>query len=243
MAKKIDVCRVEHYRKIKDLEVHPDNPRTISRDRLNDLKDSIIKKGFYEPILIWNEKVISGNHRLIAVRELIKEGWKIGEDNSLPVVIEECSEDMAKQILFETNNRYAEWIDEKVREALNAADKADLAGFGFSSAELDIWIDKAEGEARSTMETIYSDLDEDDDSDWLDLPDEKVAPEAKVTDKVTSREYEQQKALVLPQSTYNKFIQLLLNVAKQAESSWKEGDDIAIVIDLLCDYLDDEPVE
>ena len=179
--KEIESCSVREYRNVSELNLHPDNPREISRERLNDLKESIIKKGFYEPILIWGENnyVLSGNHRLVAIRELIAEGWKINGGslspvNQLPVVECDCDEATAIAILFETNNRYANWIEEKVREALNAADSSELKGYGFSSAELDIWIAKAEDEARDTMSAIY-----DDDSSEYDLPDERPAPDAK----------------------------------------------------------------
>ena len=236
--KEIESCSVREYRNVSELNLHPDNPREISRERLNDLKESIIKKGFYEPILIWGENnyVLSGNHRLVAIRELIAEGWKINGGslspvNQLPVVECDCDEATAIAILFETNNRYANWIEEKVREALNAADSSELKGYGFSSAELDIWIAKAEDEARDTMSAIY-----DDDSSEYDLPDERPAPDAKPREKLSSSEYAEQKALVLPQLIYNKLLRLLTLFAAQNDLKIKEGDVIAM-LDAFCDSM------
>lgn len=89
-SNKIELCKVKTYAKISDLKVHPHNPRTISSDRLEQLKNSILKKGFYEPILVWKKGgvVLSGNHRLQAARELIEEGYEfISHDGQKDVLL------------------------------------------------------------------------------------------------------------------------------------------------------------
>ena len=160
--KVIQTCKVKDYLDIDKIELHPNNPRTINVSRMQDLKASIIEKGFYEPILIWKSEgyVLSGNHRLKAVRELIKEGWTIGTGanaGKLPVVMVDEDEGVATQILFETNNRYAEWIDEKVRQALVEADDEARKGFGFTDAELDLFLSRAIDSANETLSALEDD--------------------------------------------------------------------------------------
>lgn len=155
-SKKIALCAVKTYISIDKIELHPENPRTISVDRMRDLKRSIIEKGFYEPILVWKQTnyVLSGNHRLKAVRELMREGWEFGSGTTsgkLPVVMIDESDDIAKQILFETNNRYAEWIDEKVREALNDVE-GSLKGYGFTEQEIDRYLNDVSREAQESID-------------------------------------------------------------------------------------------
>ena len=87
------------------------------------MKNSIIEKGFYEPILVWTKDniVLSGNHRVKASRQLLKEGYTFATqvgDNYLPVVYEDCDEATAFSILIETNNHYAHWIEDKLKAAL-----------------------------------------------------------------------------------------------------------------------------
>lgn len=163
--KVIHTCRVKDYLAVDKIELHPDNPRTINPGRMRDLKASIIAKGFYEPILVWKSGgyVLSGNHRLKAIRELMSEGWKIGEGantGKLPVVMIDEAEDVATQILFETNNRYAEWIDDRVRQALADADDETRKGFGFTDAEVDLYLRDAIDSANETLAELESSMDD-----------------------------------------------------------------------------------
>ena len=156
--------KVKSYVGIESLKFHPDNPRTIRSDRLNALKESIVEKGFYQPIIIdkANSYILSGNHRVKAVKELIREGY-ILPDNLMPVVIEDCDESTANQILFESNNSYAEWIDDKVREALSGVQDELLSGYGFTDLELKILIDRASEEANESLHASITNDSEDDD--------------------------------------------------------------------------------
>ena len=168
--KVIQTCKVKDYLLIDKIELHPENPRTISSDRMKDLKASIVEKGFYEPILVWKTTnyVLSGNHRLKAVRELIREGWKFGSGSTLgklPVVLVDENNEVARQILFETNNRYAEWIDEKVREALTEANSESIKGFGFTDSEVDLYLSRAIKSANDALEQSRDDLKFDEDED------------------------------------------------------------------------------
>lgn len=160
MSKKsVTLCTVHTYLKVEDLLPYPNNPRTISRDRLDLMKRSIVEKGFYEPILVHkrDKTVLAGNHRLQAVKELMAEGYAftnhLGETDVLPVVEEDVSDEVALGILLETNNHYAEWVDELLQRTLAEAKEAGLSmdAFGFTQAQLDGFIFKAIEESKTTV--------------------------------------------------------------------------------------------
>lgn len=151
MSNQIELCAVKQYVKVEKLKIHPNNPRTITDERLQQLKQSIIKKGFYEPILVWKKGaiILSGNHRYMAVQQLIKEGWEFtgpnGEKNVLPVVIEDMPYKKAEAILYEANNHYSSWVEDKLKKALQEAVEAgsDAKDFGFDDKELKRMLDTA----------------------------------------------------------------------------------------------------
>lgn len=162
----VELCAVKEYLQISKIKLHPNNPRTITRERLDSLKKSILKKGFYQPILIWKRGniVLSGNHRFIAVNELIEEGYKFShpshKGNVLPVVIEDVSPEVADAILFETNNSYASWVEDRLLEALEGVDEVALEDFGFSPEQLDAMIKKASLEVQGEIEKAKKEVDD-----------------------------------------------------------------------------------
>lgn len=159
MGKKIELCGVKNYIAVEDLQFYPNNPRKISEVRLEQMKKSIVQKGFYEPILVWSKDniILAGNHRTKAVLELIAEGYEFDSPDGkkkgvLPVVIEDVSDEVAEEILFETNNHYAEWVEDKLQAALTEAQQAgrNIEGFGFTAEEVDLLVIKAIEEAKTT---------------------------------------------------------------------------------------------
>jgi len=168
----IETCVVKNYIDIGELRYHPRNSelRKISDDRFMDLKKSILDKGFYEPILIWKKNIIlAGNHRVRAIKQLIKEGHTVDSpdgENRLPVVYEDCSEETALAILFESNNHYAEWIDDKLKEALKESDRLDLKSYGFANHEIDSMV----REASARVDPVDIDWDEEAKPDILFIP-------------------------------------------------------------------------
>jgi ParB-like chromosome segregation protein Spo0J len=155
---KISVCAVETYVDIASLQFHPDNPRGIDNARMSDLKQSIVNKGFYEPVLIDKAgRILSGNHRIKALRELTREGHKL-DANLVPVVVVDCDDDTARQILFESNNSYAHWIDDQVKSALKSIDSDLLAGYGFTESELQRYIGKVTAEVDAFISDVGVDV-------------------------------------------------------------------------------------
>lgn len=169
MSATIEICKVKNYIAVDDLKFYPQNPRTIKPERLAELKRSIRSKGFYQPILVWKKNgiVLAGNHRLLAAKELINEGFTFKTQdgkhkNVLPVVIEDVSEEVAKAILFESNNTYAEWIEDKLRQALEDAESSgfDLSAFGFTQEYVDSILKGAEKDAEALLKDSNNELDE-----------------------------------------------------------------------------------
>ena len=156
----IQVCQVQDYAKVSKLKIHPENPREITPERLASLKRSILKKGFYQPILVWNRGnvVLAGNHRLIAARELIAEGYTFvtadGQTNVLPIVLEDCDKAQARSILFESNNTYAEWIEDKLKAALREVDETTVEDWGFSPQDVDTVLKEAVTEGEAALEEM-----------------------------------------------------------------------------------------
>ncbi len=59
-------------RKIKDLQPYPGNPRKITKDAMEKLKQRIVKRGFHDILKIDTDGVIlSGNQRREALLQLV----------------------------------------------------------------------------------------------------------------------------------------------------------------------------
>jgi DNA modification methylase len=183
----ISVCSVRHYMPIDKMKTHPNNPRTITIERKNQLRESILSKGIYQPFLVWkrNGFTLAGNHRLEICRELIAEGYvfrnKKGEENVLPIVLEDCTDEQAQAILFETNNTYATWVEDKLREALEAAEPSQISDWGFTTEQVDQIVASAIKEAESIQadEVEVTKVAPCDDED---IPKVKAEPTAKPGD-------------------------------------------------------------
>lgn len=209
MSNQIKTCKVAIYADVTKLKFHPDNPRTIKEDRLAALKESIIQRGFYQPILVWkkNSIVLAGNHRLMAVQELIKEGWEFitpdGKLNHLPVVIEDVSKDEAMAILLETNNTYAEWVEDKLSAALKDMEERghSILSVGFTQAEVDGLLTKAIKEADDILGKHGS------------LPAGEPPAPPKLSDEQKAEENMGFEALMLPTDSYKALKHLLETIS------------------------------
>lgn len=87
------------------------NPRTISPERLESLKESVRSLGLFKPLLVWRDSagepiVIGGNQRLRALREIRSEGGEVG---AVPVVEFDGDEPTARTIALRDNAQDGEW--------------------------------------------------------------------------------------------------------------------------------------
>lgn len=113
----------------------PDNPRTITESRLEQLKHALIAGREMlraRPLLCLRDgTVIAGNMRLRAAREL---GW-----DTIPVIEVDLSPDEARVWALRDNNAYGEWDEPALAEILaELADRGlDVALAGFADRDLD----------------------------------------------------------------------------------------------------------
>jgi len=221
--KKIKVCKVKNYLPLDELKLHPNNPRAIRPERLLDLKASILKNGIYQPFLVWEKEniILAGNHRYLAIQELMAEGREF--DNDMPVVMEACTEEQAQAILFQSNNTYADWVEEKLRSALLEAEEAgrNVKEFGFTSEFVDSLLNAAIKEAEVL-------IDEDPDIDDI-LGDDK-APKSSVKED----DFE---TLILPAEAHRRLVELLTEISKVEISGWEEGESFEDAVNYLCDHF------
>lgn len=249
MSSQIEVCNVSSYLSVDKIKFHPSNPRRIRPDRLELLKDSIVEKGFYEPILVWKKGniVLSGNHRLLAAQELIRDGYEFHthdgkKKNHLPVVIEDVSEEAAQAILFETNNSYAEWIEDKLRDAIISLEESGMSPlkYGFEQGE----IDKMLASAMKDADKVIDDMD--------DLTDDDIA-EPNITKKQNTKSNDDDVfdvdpnsgsieycTLTIPKSVFPRFMKILDTAAKCEDEDWQPGDTYEHAFIQLMDAIEEK---
>lgn len=225
--KTITVCQAADYLPIDELVIHEDNPRTISRERLDDLKRSIVEKGVYKPFLVWRKGnvVLSGNQRKRAVEELIDDGYVFrtasGLANTFPCVIEDVEDEVAESILFDDNNHYGNWVEEKLQVAVAQAQEAgkDLGKWGFTKQAVDDLLkDALKGAADATSKT--STVGEH----------ERTTGDGKPKDE-DGESTEKQEALILPKSLYLKLADIFQDMAYQLNPEWRDGDSLVPAIE------------
>jgi len=117
------------------LQVWSENPRRITRERLEDLKLALTA----DPEMLWAKPllalpdgtVIWGNMRLLAARDL---GW-----TTIPVLRVDLDRERARVWALRDNRAYGEWDEPALAELLAelAAEGIDLALTGFSGKDLD----------------------------------------------------------------------------------------------------------
>lgn len=237
MEKLVQVCKVATYLPISSLVSHPRNIelRSITRERLDDLKTSIVNKGFYEPVLVWrkNNWILSGNHRVKAAVELIKDGYAFfgGPDGSapfLPVVYTECDEATANAILFETNNQYADWVQDKLEVALQEAERAgaSLKSYGFTQEQVDKMVKASLKEAEEVLdrtERIIEPVDSD-----------------RLAKAVGEPEY---MTLSFEKEVGEQFLGILEKTAKKINEDWSSGDSYTEALQIVCQTLHEALVD
>jgi DNA modification methylase len=129
------------YRRIEELKLAPDNPRTHSRRQIRQIARSIEAFGFNVPVLIdGNLKVIAGHGRVLACREL-------GVDEIPTILLEHLSEAQARAFRI-ADNRLTEnsvWDERLLAQQLLELSELDLdfslETTGFEMGEIDLRIE------------------------------------------------------------------------------------------------------
>lgn len=125
-------------RSVKSLKAWKNNPRKITKEAFDKLKDRIKQRGFHDVIKIDKDgTVLSGNQRKKALTELgIKEVTVLIPNRKLTL-------DERNKIALESNTNDGEWDF----EGLKSFDMDTLTDIGFDKNELqDIWSENLEAE-------------------------------------------------------------------------------------------------
>lgn len=158
------------YRKVVDLSLLPNNPRTISKQEFSRLLDSIKINGFWEhrPLAVEEQDgklvVLAGNQRLKAAR-------KLGIEQVPTVLYSDLSDDERVDIIARDNINNGEW-DFNVLQVDPAFEGVDFEFMG-----LDIPQEKnAKRKEDKADEDDLVDSDEaDDEDDDIELPSENFS--------------------------------------------------------------------
>lgn len=209
-SKKIRVCEGPAYLPLQYLKQHPDNPREISRDDLDDLKASIIAKGLYRPFLVWSKgnAVLSGNKRFEALCELKREGFEVPQ---VPIVYYSNPDPiMAKKILVESNTHKGTWVDEMLDRIIKEGEEAGAkaSDFGMSQAEVDKLVVESTKEAEEAVD------DRDLDKAYREPGD------------TPPKERERDQPLILTADLHKQYMEVLEGIATAMNEDWREGDSI-----------------
>lgn len=229
--KQIETCQVQDYLPVNKLKLHDMNPRMITADRMRDLKLSIVHKGFYEPILVTKKKVVlSGNHRVLAARQLIEEGFifkSMAGDNMLPVVIEDVSDEVAEAIIFDTNNSYADWVEEKLQAALLEAQAAgkNLREFGFTDDAIQDLLKTSLKECETMAEREGKDYD-------------TTKAEPKEDDRAPVPESDALEAWLLPVELHGRLIDVFMKMDKAFNPHRGPNDSVYPTVEKFCDVFE-----
>jgi len=117
-------------RKVKDLKLFEGNPRTISKEAAEQLLKSLKKFNLVEiPAIDQNNRVIAGNMRIVALKNLGKEE----EEIDVRVPSRPLSEEEAREYLLRSNKNTGDWA----WGLLKAFDENMLKDVGFTESELD----------------------------------------------------------------------------------------------------------
>lgn len=142
------------YVEIGKIKPFDKNPRTHTKEQIQQIATSMMKFGWVNPILVdENYEIIAGHGRLLA-------GQEIGYDK-VPVAKLEHLTANEKLALLVADNRIAEnagWDDDKLHEVLEQLndEKFDLSVLGFSNKELEQF--RADFESEQELSESADDL-------------------------------------------------------------------------------------
>lgn len=112
-------CEAKTYIELKDLHHFQGDLKSIKKEDLFNLKQSLIKDGFPMALHVWTDKkgkhqLIDGHHRRYALLELESEGWFIPP---LPcVIVKADSKKEAAKIVMISNSHYSKLSQESISD-------------------------------------------------------------------------------------------------------------------------------
>lgn len=115
------------------------NPRKISREMLQSLKNNIKEFGLVDPVIVNKDMTIIGGHQRF--KACIELGFE-----EIPCVVLDLPKSKEKALNLALNKVTGEWERNKLERLLKEIDDIDLSFTGFSAEELNKWIKDLEPE-------------------------------------------------------------------------------------------------
>lgn len=136
---------------IDELKFADYNPRNITEKQFEDLKTSIEKFGFIQPVIVNSNperlNTIVGGHQRVRVAK--KMGYK-----EVPIVYKSLSLEEEKELNIRLNKNVGNWDWEKLG---NEFDMEDLLSWGFSEGEMGLG--KSDGKEEIDTDNLSNSLD------------------------------------------------------------------------------------
>lgn len=132
---------------VKDLVPYADNPRQISKEQFEQLKRSIQKFDYVEPVVIQPDNTIIAGH--MRVRAMMEMGWE-STTISVRVPSRKLSEEEMREYLIRSNKNTGDW---DLDHLANNFELSDLVEWGFTADDLDISLEPEDIEEKEEPKT------------------------------------------------------------------------------------------
>ena len=163
------------------------NPRQITDDEMEKLKNSIKEFGYIAPIIVnkHNNHIVGGNQRYEALKSL-------GYTDVDVIFIDEPDLNHEKALNIALNKISGEWDNEKLTQIFKdmKVEGFDLELSGFEDFELDFYLDNEDEDFFNPFDDGESDLDYEDETpeDYMDVEGERKNEQYVINISFTTRE-------------------------------------------------------
>ena len=163
------------------------NPRQITDDEMEKLKNSINEFGYISPIIVnkHNNHIVGGNQRYEALKSL-------GYTDVDVIFVDEPDLNREKALNIALNKISGEWDNEKLTQIFKdmKVEGFDLELSGFGDFELDFYLDNEDEDFFNPFDDDESDLDYEDETpeDYMDVEGERKNEQYVINISFTTRE-------------------------------------------------------
>ena len=136
-------CRGSGAMPLDDFVNFQGNLKTLSKEKFEAGRMSILKYGFSSTVSIWanHKEILDGHQRLFIVRHLVeKEGYRLAGDIPYDEIFAETRKEAAEKLLAVANSHYGQITDEGLYEYLNEnqIDIAEMVADGLDLPDIDM---------------------------------------------------------------------------------------------------------
>lgn len=153
-----------------------------------------------------------------------------GHPNMLPVVIEDVSDEIAEAILYDTNNSYADWVEEKLQAALLEAQAAgkNLRDFGFTDTAINDLLKTALKDCESLAEKEPAGYE----------PKEEEAGES--DSREDKADVPMMEAWLLPQDLHDRLLSAFEKIANHLSPHRGSNDSLYPAVEAFCQSVEND---